>query len=847
MAESFVFHIANSLLGKLASYAYEEASRGYGVYDDLQHMKDTLSIVRGVLLDAEYKKDQKHGVREWMRQIQNICSDAEDVFDGFEFQHKRKQVAQASNSTRTKVRQLFSSSNPIVLRPMMAHQIKDIKERLDKVATDGNKFGLANIDVGPPLVLQRRESTHSHVDASDVIGRENDKEEIIKLLMQPYPKGNGDKSLCVISIVGIGGLGKTTLAKFVFNDKRMDELFMMKMWVCISDYDDFDLRQILIKIINTASASASTLASVSAPRSVALVDQENINNLDIEQLQSRLRHKLSGQKFLLVLDDIWNDDRAKWIELINFVKAGARGSQIIATTRSNSVASVIGTLPSYVLKGLSQDDCFSLFLKWAFKEGEVIKYPDLEEIGKEIVKKCAGVPLAVRTLGSSLFSKYDLNKWVYVRDSELSSIEQKRGDILPTLKLSYDQMPSYLRRCFVYFSLYPKDYTFFSNDIVRLWVALGLVQSRNGSEQLMDIAREYIDELNSRLFFQDFKSLGYFVSFKLHALIHDLARYVANEECVAVDSRTRNIPQHIRHLSVVENNSIHNVLFPKSGSLRTLLFPIEVKGLDKGTLLDTWISRYKYLRYLSLKYSSFEILPNSFSKLKHLRYLDLCYNKKIRRLSHSICNLHNLQVLKLTGCVELETLPQWLGGLISLRELFITTKQSIMPLTLFANLNHLQLLVFYKCHNMKFLFSETQQLISVETLIVELCGSLESLPLFIFPKLQTLVVSKCQMVNLSLYNENPIQRFMMNHLYIARLTGLLTIPSWIKGVVDTLETLQVYELPHLKTLPECLTTMTRLKRLWISRCPQLSSFPSDFHCLTALEHLYIYMIVLNYT
>ncbi|KAL5059293.1 hypothetical protein RYX36_030897 [Vicia faba] len=286
MAESFVFHIANSLLGKLASYAYEEASRGYGVYDDLQHMKDTLSIVRGVLLDAEYKKDQKHGVREWMRQIQNICSDAEDVFDGFEFQHKRKQVAQASNSTRTKVRQLFSSSNPIVLRPMMAHQIKDIKERLDKVATDGNKFGLANIDVGPPLVLQRRESTHSHVDASDVIGRENDKEEIIKLLMQPYPKGNGDKSLCVISIVGIGGLGKTTLAKFVFNDKRMDELFMMKMWVCISDYDDFDLRQILIKIINTASASASTLASVSAPRSVALVDQENINNLDIEQLQS---------------------------------------------------------------------------------------------------------------------------------------------------------------------------------------------------------------------------------------------------------------------------------------------------------------------------------------------------------------------------------------------------------------------------------------------------------------------------------------------------------------------------------------------------------------------------------
>jgi hypothetical protein len=90
MAESFVFDIADSLLGKLASYAYDEVSRAYGVYEDLQEIKDTLAIVRGLLLDAEHKKDQKHGLREWLRQIQNICSDAEDVFDGFEFQHNTR-------------------------------------------------------------------------------------------------------------------------------------------------------------------------------------------------------------------------------------------------------------------------------------------------------------------------------------------------------------------------------------------------------------------------------------------------------------------------------------------------------------------------------------------------------------------------------------------------------------------------------------------------------------------------------------------------------------------------------------------------------------------------------------
>ncbi|MCI06857.1 disease resistance protein, partial [Trifolium medium] len=159
------------------------------------------------------------------------CSDAENVFDGFELQHKRKQVVEVSGSTAMKVRHFFSSSSPLAFRFRMAHQIKEIRDRLDKVAADGIRFGLATISIDLGLVVQRREMTHSHVDASDVIGRENDREEIIKLLMQPHPHGDGDKSLCVIPIVGIGGLGKTTLAKLVFNDKRMDDLFRLKMWI----------------------------------------------------------------------------------------------------------------------------------------------------------------------------------------------------------------------------------------------------------------------------------------------------------------------------------------------------------------------------------------------------------------------------------------------------------------------------------------------------------------------------------------------------------------------------------------------------------------------------------------
>ncbi|QCD97432.1 disease resistance protein RPM1 [Vigna unguiculata] len=679
MADYFVFDIVNSLLGKIATYAYEEVSQAYGLYEDVQGIKDTLSIVKGVLLDAEEKKEHNQALREWLRQIQNVCTDAEDVLDGFEYQSSRKQVVKASGSIRVKVDHFFSSSNSLVFRLRMAHQINDVRERLDKIAADGNKFGLERIDVDNRLV-QRREMTHSHVDASDVVGRESDRDEIIKLLMQSHP--DGDKSL-------------------------------------------------------------------------------------------------------------------------------------------------------------SPQNCLSLFVRWAFKDGQEKQHPDLMEIGKEIVKKCRGVPLAVRTLGTSLFSASDIEKWEFVRDHEIWNLKQKREDILPALKLSYDQMPFHLKHCFAYFSLFPKDFRFINTEITNLWASLGLLQSPDGSQKVDKIARQYIEELHSRSFLQDFTDYGLFYFFNVHDLVHDLALYVAKEEFLMVDSRTQRIAEQVRHLSIVETDSLDHTLFPKSKSLRTIIFPVEGVGLARETLLQTWLSRYRYLRILDLSDSSFETLPNIISKLVHLRVLDLSNNRQIKKLPHSIGKLQNLQVFSVSGCMQLEALPKGLGMLKKLRELKITTKQSFLSQEEVAKLSNLQTLSFEYCVNLKFLLEKEQlaQLSSLQILVVRSCGSLESLPFYILTKLEALFVADCEKLNLFLDEE--AQTLRMKFLHVENFPWLTRLPTWIEGAADTLQTLIIYNLSILCLLPECLPEMTHLKRLHISECPSLLFPSTHMHRLTTIEDLSI--------
>ncbi|KAH9648426.1 hypothetical protein KPL70_025583 [Citrus sinensis] len=407
MVESFL--ALEKLMEKLGSRAFEELLLFYCVKNDAEKLKETLTVVKCVVLDAEEKQVHNHQLRDWLEKLKDACYDAEDLLDDFEVQALRR----------------------------MGHQIKKIRERFNEIANMIHKFNLTlGLDDRKGQAVQKREPSHSFVRPSDIIGRDEDREKIIELLMQT--SDGESETVFVIPIVGIGGLGKTALAKLVYNDQRVEEHFELKIWICVSE--DFGERQIMTKIIKSITG-------------------QNQGDLETEQLQRILRDHLNGKKYLLVMDDVWNEDPKVWDELKSLLWGGAKGSKILVTTRSNKVPSIMGTtrgITDYNLQELPYKDCLSLFMKYAFGERQK-KHPNLIKIGEKIVEKCRGNPLAVRTLGSLLYGTTDEHYWEYVRDNDIWKLKQTANDILPALRLSYDQLSPHLRQCFAYCSIFPKD------------------------------------------------------------------------------------------------------------------------------------------------------------------------------------------------------------------------------------------------------------------------------------------------------------------------------------------------------------------------------------------------------
>ncbi|XP_074320264.1 putative disease resistance protein RGA3 [Silene latifolia] len=390
-----------------------------------------------------------------------------------------------------------------------------------------------------------------------------------------------------------------------------------------------------------------------------------------EQVQSQIRTAVKGKKFLLVLDDIWDESRDRWLDLLSLLQCGNRGSKIIVTTRSDVVATIVGTVPeAYKLGLLTPEDSWNLFKMLAFKKGQEESNPNLVRIGSEIVKNCGNVPLAIRVVGSLLYSKQTEKEWELFRDALLLKAKLiDLNDIMPVLKLSYDYLPPALKRCFAYCSLFPKDYEYESTELVRLWMAQGYVEPVAESLGMEDVGDQYFLELLRRNFFQDVdgNDTSDAIRCKMHDLVHDLAQNIAGDEIFKVDVSEAQFLNRLVHVNFGERENFtqtaRSLLTAKN--MRSLLF---IGYFITASTFKKLITKFRSLRVLEC--CTIEIVPNSIGRLSHLRYLNLSYSL-IKILPDAITRLDNLITLNVNHCRDLKELPRGFTKLVNLRHLGI--------------------------------------------------------------------------------------------------------------------------------------------------------------------------------
>ncbi|CAH1435553.1 unnamed protein product [Lactuca virosa] len=537
MVDTLVNVAAEGVHKKVGYVAANELALAWGFKKKLDTLEQTLKIICAKLRDIENEKGENHGVIVWSTLLKHLVGEADDMLDDLHYEILRHEVM-----TRDQTRMIAFKSLPSLktfsTRREIGHRIENITNKFCEMIEQGNKLGLQNRH--PRLVLDGvHQETYLYLDKLKIVGRQNDELHIIQLLTQ----ARKEEKITIVPIVGMDGIGKTTLAKMVYHNPKIWRHFDVRVWLCVSV--KVDVNTLLAKICESLPG-------------------DKCKSLTRVNLITNLRKKMGSNRYLVVLDDVHDEDRAHWDDFRTCMLDvnSLNGSCFLVTTQNLEIGTKVFSEDFHALQGLSDDDCWSIFKERVFIAEQSL-LPELEEIGHDIVNKCRGLPLLVNIIGGMLRNFNDKEKWLTLKDNKAWDLEEEGHIVQNILKMSFDDLPNcVVKQCFTYCSVLEKDRVANKNELIHLWMALGLVRANeNEKKEAEDVGNDIFHVLVSRSLFQDVTDqYSYFTYriheltyFRMHDLVHDLSVSLLKHESACLMHSTRDdivyIPQ-VKYLAV---------------------------------------------------------------------------------------------------------------------------------------------------------------------------------------------------------------------------------------------------------------------------------------------------------
>nr|XP_029118028.1 putative disease resistance protein RGA1 [Elaeis guineensis] len=504
------------------------------VQDELKQFQRRIERLRGNLESAEQKRHEDRTINNWVVELKDVMYDAEDIIERCMIEGRILLENHPSTLAVRDTSSSFYSPGFLQFKHEIGKKIKELNDRLKEINKDRSK--LAALKYTRQSAQEGRVNTRQtfpSVIKSDIVGPkiEEATQSLVELLIK-----DDNKKYRVLGIVGMGGIGKTTLASNIYNNKIIKENFPIRVWVCISQ--DFSVTKMLKEIIRGGGGNygkAETKAELVTCLSFVL-----------------------SKRFFIVLDDVWEKD--VWEDLLRYAVENATSAGKIVPQRG-----------------------------WTYCERSTME-------------------------------------WNKILKSDAWSMSQLQEQLPRALFLSYEYLPSDLKQCFLYCSLFPEDLTMDRDELIRYWVAEGFVRRTRGDTIMEDLAEDFCRELIDRE-----------ESFTMHDLLRSLAHSLIRDESIFLgdeQSPNTNPLSKLRRLSMVKKGGRLEVpdVIKQQKCLRTLLVwrSSEIKMVE-NELLKT----LGFLRVMDLSNTSLESLPDYVADLLHLRYLNV-FEMEIKELPESI-------------------------------------------------------------------------------------------------------------------------------------------------------------------------------------------------------------------